>query len=229
MIADRLRHIHIRLADACRRCGRDPASVLLIGVTKGVDADRMAEAIRCGLTDVGENRVQEAREKQAILSGTGARWHLIGHLQRNKSKPAVEVFDAVHSVDSLELIGVLERDAAARRKWLSVFVQVNVSGEATKFGCAPEEALRLAQAVAACRQLDLTGLMTIAPLAESPEAARPCFQGLRRLRDAVASSLSRAPGELKLSMGMSHDFEVAVEEGADIVRIGSAIFKGQGA
>ncbi len=227
MIADRLRRVQLRLAEACQRCGRDPTSVLLIGVTKGVESDRIAEAVRCGLADLGENRVQEARGKREALGLPGVRWHLIGHLQRNKSKPAVELFDTVHSVDSLELVEALERDAAARRKRLGVFVQVNISGEATKFGCSSAEAVPLARAVSQRSHLELAGLMTMAPLAEDPEAARPCFRGLRQVRNDVAAALSREASSLKLSMGMSHDFEVAVEEGADVVRIGTAIFKDQ--
>ncbi|PIQ83324.1 MAG: YggS family pyridoxal phosphate-dependent enzyme, partial [Candidatus Omnitrophica bacterium CG11_big_fil_rev_8_21_14_0_20_63_9] len=156
--------------------------------------------------------------KQAALGAAGkrARWHLIGHLQRNKAKDAVALFDVIHSVDSRALIEALERHAAAAHRALEVLVQVNVSGEATKFGCDPQDAASLVSAIQA-GPLRLVGLMTIAPFAEDPETARPHFRRLRELRDSLDHNL-------KLSMGMSSDFEVAIEEGADWVRIGTAIF-----
>lgn len=190
----------------------------LIGVTKTVPADVVGEAIRAGLTDLGENRVQEAQAKRAALTASGpVRWHLIGHLQRNKVKQALELFGVIHSVDSLALANELDRHAGQRGTRVDALVQVNVSGEATKFGCAPQEAVSLAHSVTRLAHLRLVGLMTMAPFAEDPEAARPHFRRLRQVRDEIDASL-------KLSMGMSGDFEVAIEEGADFVRIGTAIF-----
>ena len=214
MLTQRLASVRQRIEAACRRCGRDPASVTLVAVTKGVAVETVREAVGLGVRDLGENRVQEARAKHAALDSVKIRWHLIGHLQRNKAKDAIRMFDVVHSVDSSALVEELDRRAD---KQIETFIQVNVSGETTKFGCAPDEAPALAQAVNACAHLRLKGLMTIAPFADDPEHARPHFRRLRELRDNLQSSL-------QLSMGMSHDFEVAIEEGADVIRVGTAIF-----
>ena len=253
MFEQRLAQVRQRIAHACQRCGRQPSSISLVGVTKGVTVDLIREAVACELVDLGENRVQEARAKQIALGwGLGAegsgpeprtlnpqpvRWHLIGHLQRNKAKDAVALFDVIHSVDSLALIEELERHAAklaegsrlkaegkSRKFPLPVFMQVNVSGEMSKFGCRLEEALPLARQIIALPHVQLAGLMTIAPFVENPEAARPHFRRLRQLRDDLAAAFSLQPSALSLSMGMSQDFEVAIEEGTDVVRIGTAIF-----
>ena len=225
VLRGRLEDVRRRIEQACAHCGRPPQSVTLIGVTKGIPAEVVREAVAFGVTDLGENRVQEARAKQTALgSGLGARWHLIGHLQRNKVKLAVELFDAIHSVDSAELIADLERHAAAANKIIEVFIQVNVSGEATKFGCRPEEATALAQRIQTLTRLRLVGLMTIAPYTDNPEEARPVFRQLRELRDRLVSTFHLPPSTFRLSMGMSHDFEVAIEELADVIRVGTAIF-----
>lgn len=243
-LADRLDTVRRRVAQACQRAGRPASSVTLVAVTKGVVVGVIREAVGLGLADLGENRVQEAREKQSALGsrlkalGTSlqppafslqpVRWHLIGHLQRNKVTAALGVFDVIHSVDSLALVQELEKARGSRLKAegksLDVFIQMNVSGEATKFGCRPEEARALADAIRRVPTLKLAGLMTIAPFNENLEAARPHFRHLRHLRDDLASALSLEPSALSLSMGMSQDFEVAIEEGADLVRIGTAIF-----
>jgi pyridoxal phosphate enzyme (YggS family) len=255
--ADGLQHnlalVRWRIQAACQRAGRPGSAVTLVGVTKGVTVEAIRNAAALGLADVGENRVQEAHAKQLALGarlqapGNGAglepgavslqpvRWHLIGHLQRNKAKLAATLFDVIHSVDSLPLIEELDRqtarlaqgsgagrEGARAQRPLEVCIQVNVSGEATKFGCRPEEAASLAQAAAHAPRLKLAGLMTIAPFTEDPERVRPHFRRLRQIRDALGL------GDLKLSMGMSQDFEVAIEEGADLVRIGTAIFGPRG-
>ena len=258
MLSENLARVRARIQQACQRCGRDPASVTLVCVTKGVALEAIQEAVSLGVADLGENRVQEAREKQLALYGIGKgsrvkgegrdttlypppstlhrlKWHLIGHLQRNKARDAVELFDVIHSVDSVELVEELERQMEKRTQdsrlktqgeaSLEVFVQVNVSGEATKFGCTPEEAPSLAQAIGRLPHLRLVGLMTMAPFVEHPEQARPYFRRLRLLRDAIVNTCHLSPVTCHLSMGMSNDFEVAIEEGADVVRIGSAIFK----
>ena len=253
VLRERLQSVRQRIRQACERSGRPPSSVTLVGVTKGVAVGTIQEAVAIGLTDLGENRVQEARQKQEALGSRlkapGAslqppasslqpvRWHLIGHLQRNKAREAVELFHVIHSVDTLELIDTLEHQAAklaqgsgleARGKdttaSLEVFVQVNMSGEETKFGCLVTEALPLARAILQRPHLRLRGLMTLAPFSEKSEDARPHFRRLRQLRDDLAVALSLEPSALSLSMGMSQDFEVAIEEGADIVRVGTAIF-----
>ncbi len=224
-LRDQLDLVRRRIQAAARRCGRPAEAVTLVGVTKGMPAETVQEAVRLGLSDVGENRVQEADAKQQVLGCLRpVRWHLIGHLQRNKAKLAVELFDVVHSVDSLALIDTLSRQAQARPRPLEVFIQVNVSGEPAKFGCRPEEAVGLARAIRQAEGLTLRGFMTLAPFAENPEEARPHFRRLRQLRDEAAVALNLEPSTLNLSMGMSQDFEIAIEEGADLVRVGTAIF-----
>ncbi len=221
MLKENLKRVQARIASAAKGAGRDPAQVRLLCVTKGIPAERIQEAIACGVREIGENRVQEAREKQPAI-GREVRWHLIGHLQRNKAKFAAELFDVIHSVDSPELIEALERAVVLRQaqdEWkLEVLIQVNVPGEPTKHGCKPDEARRLVEEIMKSKHLKLTGLMTMAPFSENSESARPVFRQLRQLRDAMDPSLD-------LSMGMSQDFEVAVEEGATLVRIGTAIFQ----
>ena len=219
-LARNLDALRDRIARACGRCGREPSSVQLIAVTKGVDADTVRQAVALGVSDLGENRVQEARSKQQSLSTERAslRWHLIGHLQRNKADDAARYFDMIHSVDSLRLADALEDCASKRGRTVDALVQVNVAGEATKFGCRPDETIELAGRLAAHPHLRLRGLMTIAPYADDPEQARPHFRALRTLRDTLQT------GPLMLSMGMSGDFEVAIEEGADLIRVGTALF-----
>ena len=234
MIKEKLERVRDRIAQAARSAGRDPAGVTLVCVTKGVPVDRIQEAIACGVTEIGENRVQEAQGKWISLRydvpkapsvrRTDLKWHLIGHLQRNKAKLAVELFDWIHSVDSTELVEMLERQAAERkpgRPLLKVLIEVNVSGEATKHGCRPEETRGLAEAIQKGEHLEWKGLMTMAPFSEDPEASRPVFRRLRELRDALERELGV---RLDLSMGMSQDYEVAVQEGATLVRVGTAVF-----
>ena len=225
-LRENLERVRVRIATAARSKGRDPSQVRLVCVTKGVSVERIQEAVALGVTEIGENRVQEAQEKQPLI-GRQVRCHLIGHLQRNKAKQAVELFDLIHSVDSLELIEALDRHAA---RPLEILIQVNVSGEATKHGCKREEVDRLAEAVLKSKHLQFSGLMTMAPFSDGPETSRPIFRQLRELRDALQQrlidlSLTPYPLPLHLSMGMSQDFEVAVEEGATMVRVGTAIFQ----
>jgi len=227
VFADQLAHVHQRIHQACQRSQRDPSDVTLVGVTKGMPTGAIREAAACGIRHIGENRAQEAKAKRAELGAAitaSVQWHLIGHLQRNKARMAVELFDVIHSVDSQALAEELERHLAARGHAKLILLQVNVSGETTKFGCPPAQVQALAKAVIALPHLTLHGLMTIAPLADDPQAARPHFRRLRELRDELASSLSREPRTLKLSMGMSQDFEVAIEEGAHYVRLGTILF-----
>ena len=224
MVEARLKQVLSRVAAAAARSGRAPEEVRLVGVTKGVPIEWMRAAVEAGLVQLGESRIQEAREKQSALPAD-ITWHLIGHLQKNKAKLAVTGFDWIHSVDSLELIEVLDRQAQEQRqgKPLHLLVQVNVSGEATKHGCAPDEVDALAHRMDASEALSFSGLMTMPPYESDPEAVRPIFRELRKLRDRLAQDFSN--GSLDLSMGMSNDFEVAIEEGATWVRVGSAIFQ----
>jgi pyridoxal phosphate enzyme (YggS family) len=185
----------------------------LVGVTKTVPVSRVVEAIEAGLRDVGENFVQEAVAKRAAIGGGDVRWHMIGHLQVNKVKPALQAFDIIQSVDSIRLAEALARRAIAR---VPVLLEVNVGGEATKSGFGPAQLGEAVRAVSRLPDLDLRGLMTVAPASPDPEMVRPCFRTMRELADAN--------GLAELSMGMSDDFEVAIEEGATLVRVGRAIF-----
>ena len=217
-IVENLASVRQRIDAACRRAGRSPDGVTLVGVSKGVSARAVAEACAAGLTDVGENRVQEAAAKIEAVAAllethSQPRWHLIGHLQTNKAKTATNLFDILHSVDSLRLAQTLSRKANER---LPVLLEVNVAQDAAKFGFAPEEVTSALAAIAALPNLDVRGLMTIAPLTDDPETSRPGFRRLRELRDTLG-----LPG---LSMGMTGDFEVAIEEGATMIRVGRAIF-----
>jgi len=220
-LRDRLEHVRERVAAACARVGRDPDSVAILPVTKSVDFARLRVAQAAGMTTFGENRVQEASAKAAELPG--ARWHLVGHLQSNKAGRAVELFDQIHSVDSIDLARRLSRLAtAAGRAPLPVYLEVNVDRDPAKSGMAAAELEQALPELAALPGLDLRGLMTVGRLVSKPEDARPTFVALRVLSDRLRAGEPRlGPG---LSMGMSDDFEIAVEEGATVVRIGRAIF-----
>jgi pyridoxal phosphate enzyme (YggS family) len=204
-----------RVAGAAERAGRDPVDITLIAVTKTHPADAIEAAVRKGITDCGENRVQEAAAKIEALRGRGVRprWHLVGHLQRNKVARALELFDIIHSVDSIALA---EAISARARTPVAVLLEVNVAGEESKHGVTPERAAELAEAFGGHPGIRLEGLMTVAPQVRDPEEVRPVFRTLRQLRDRL--------GLRELSMGMTDDFEVAIEEGATMVRVGRAIF-----
>jgi hypothetical protein len=214
-IAANVERVRERIARAAERAGRRPADVLLIGVSKTVEVERIRAAVAAGVTALGENRVQEAKAKIDEL-GRPAAWHLIGHLQTNKVKDALDLFDVIHSVDRLELARELDRRAAARGTVVEALLQVNVAAEASKGGVGPDAVAESLDAIGKLAHLRVRGLMTIPPEAERPEDARPWF---RRLRE-----LAERHGLPELSMGMSGDFEVAVEEGATMVRVGTAIF-----
>ena len=214
-IAARVAEVRERIADACQRGGRREDDVTLIAVTKGHHVNAIEEAYAAGLRDFGENRVQEAAPKIASLRAhdVSARWHLIGHLQRNKVSAAIDLFDILHTVDSERLAEAI--DARAERR-VPVLVEVNVAGEATKHGAAPGDVPALVERLRRCANLDLRGLMTVAPQVDDPEDVRDVFRKLRRMRDEL--------GLIELSMGMTGDFEVAIEEGATEVRVGTALF-----
>jgi pyridoxal phosphate enzyme (YggS family) len=203
------------IARACGRAGRTPDDVLLVAVSKTVEAERIRLAVAAGIPALGENRVQEAREKIETL-GHAVPWHLIGSLQTNKAKEAARLFDWIHSVDRVELARELSRRARALDRTLDILIQVNLGEEPQKAGVAPGELKALLDAMSGLESLRIRGLMAIPPAVESPEAARPFFRRLRELRDGA--------GLEHLSMGMSADFEVAIEEGATLVRVGTAIF-----
>ncbi len=209
------------MAAACARAGRTADSVRLIAVSKTHGPDAVAALAACGQRVFGENKVQEARAK-IPLAPSGLLWHLIGHLQSNKAFAAVELFDVIHSVDSIKLLQVLNRAGDELGRTVRVLLEVNVSGESSKFGLKPEEVPPALEAANALPRLDVLGLMTMAPLAPEAEKARPFFRRLRTLRDQWSAATGTPLPEL--SMGMSHDFEVAIEEGATWIRVGTALF-----
>jgi hypothetical protein len=209
-----LDHVRERIARAAERAGRRPADVLLIGVSKTVDAERIRPAVDAGIAALGENRVQEAKAKVAAL-GRAAAWHLIGHLQTNKVKDALELFDVIHSLDRVPLAEELERRAAAAGREVQTLVEVNLAGEPAKSGVAPDALPAMLELIAALPHLRVRGLMAIPPVG-TPEDARPWFRALRKLGETH--------GLAELSMGMSADYETAIEEGATMVRVGTAIF-----
>jgi pyridoxal phosphate enzyme (YggS family) len=210
-----LERVRERVARAAGRAGRRAEDVLLVAVSKTVEVERIREAIAAGVPALGENRVQEARGKIAEL-GRPVPWHLIGHLQTNKVKEALALFDLIHSIDRIELARECDRRARERRSAVDVLVEVNVAGEASKGGVAPDAVAEMLDAIARLSSLRVRGLMAIPPAAERPEEARQWFQALRKLGERH--------GLAELSMGMSGDFEVAIEEGATMVRVGTAIF-----
>ena len=220
-LAERLQSIRQRIASACDRSGRSPASVELMGVSKNHPPEAVSEAVQLGLTLFGENRIQEARAK-IPLSPSVARWHFIGHLQSNKARDAVALFEMVQGVDSIDVARELQKQAQKHSRRLAILAEVNVAGESTKFGWNPETLLAALPAIAALDRLDLKGLMTVAPYAADPESARPVFRRLREIQDQCEQQL-RMPLPV-LSMGMSGDLEVAIEEGATLVRVGTALF-----
>jgi PLP dependent protein len=219
-LPERLAHVRAEIARR-QAAGGWTHPVSIVAVTKGFGADAVAAARAAGLSEVGENRVQEALDKMGQVADPGVVWHLIGHLQRNKAKLVPGRFALVHSLDSLELAEELARRAAAQAVRQRVLVQVNVAGEAQKSGCAPDAAPGLVRRVAGLEGLALEGLMTMAPLTDDVDAQRSAFRALRRLRDALQEEGLWVP---TLSMGMSGDFATAVEEGATVIRLGTALF-----
>ncbi|HEX9020002.1 MAG TPA: YggS family pyridoxal phosphate-dependent enzyme [Nitrospirota bacterium] len=222
-VQENLEGVQGRIASAARRAGCDPASVKLVVVTKTVEIARIREAVAAGAAILGENRVQEAKEKIEAL-GAPASWHLIGRLQTNKAKYAVKLFDLIHSVDRLGLAKELDRQAAKIGKVQDILIEVSIAGEAGKAGMAVKEAPVLVREAAKFKNISIRGLMTMPPYSDKPEDARPYFRVLRELAESIAKENIPGVSMQNLSMGMSGDFEVAVEEGATMVRVGTAIF-----
>ena len=224
--------LHARLADvrarvdtAAQRVGRTADEINLIAVSKTHPAEVMRAGLAAGISDFGENRVQEAEGKIAELGRAVARWHLIGHLQSNKAGRAVQLFDCIHSLDSADLAERLDRLCSeTQRDALEVLIQIDLGGETTKTGIDPRELAPLLETLKDCSRLRLIGLMTLPPYFENPDCARPYFKTLRGLRDKLQDQNHFAERRGELSMGMSHDFEIAIEEGATMVRVGTAIF-----
>lgn len=221
-IAINIKEIREKIKGAADKAGRDPASVKLVAVTKTVSAQSINEAIDAGITVIGENRVQEWRDKMAEVKDVSC--HLIGHLQKNKVKYIFNLFDLVHSVDSLELAAEISRQALTRGRRMDILLQVNVSGEESKFGFDENNLIPLLPEIGSMEGISVKGLMTIPPYSDEPEDSRPFFKRLVSLRNKVENMCIEGIIMEELSMGMSGDFEVAVEEGATMVRVGSAIF-----
>lgn len=220
-VEERVNEVRARMAKACEKAGRTVDSVQLVAVSKTFPPERVSEVAACGIEVFGENRVQEAAQKIPQCSSR-LRWHLVGHLQSNKVRHAVPLFDVIHSVDSIKLLRQVDAGCADAGKRMPVLIEVNVAGEASKFGLKPDDVAPLLEAAASCAHAEVCGLMTVPPFTPDAASAAPFFRQLRELRDRCERESGRALPEL--SMGMSHDFEVAIAEGATWIRVGSALF-----
>jgi len=220
----RLENVLNRIKNAALACGRDPETIRLVAVSKTIPADMVKEAIEAGVKILGENYIQETRKKFDALSSYPVSWHFIGHLQTNKAKYAVRLFDLIHSVDSLKLAHELNKQAKKINKIQEILIQVNISMESTKSGIYEQDALGLIQDISRLENLSVKGLMTMPPFFDEPERARPYFSALRKLRDQIKKESIPNIATDELSMGMTGDFEAAIDQGASLVRIGTAIF-----
>jgi PLP dependent protein len=223
-IKDNLARVRAAIAQAAMRAGRWPDEVTLITVSKTFDAANVQQAVDAGTVDLGENRVQEAASKVGVVRADGLRWHLIGHLQSNKARLAVKTFDVIHTIDSVELAERLDRLCGEEQRRLDVLVQVDLGHETSKTGADEAAIAAIVESLDAARHLSLKGLMTLPPLFDDAEQARPFFRRLREIRDELNRQRPLERRLTELSMGMSHDFAVAIEEGATMVRVGTAIF-----
>jgi len=223
-IKERLTIIRKRIREAAESCGRDPHTVRLVAVSKTKPADSVLNAIEAGVTILGENFIQEARDKISTLASHSVSWHFIGHLQTNKAKYAVKLFDLIHSVDSLKLARQLDHEAKKANKIQNILIQVNVGKEATKSGVSSEDAVLLIEEISKLPNLSIRGLMTMPPFFDDPDRARPNFKELADLRHHIRSRNIPNVSMDELSMGMTGDFKVAIECGSTLVRIGTAVF-----
>lgn len=228
VISQRITKVRAKIVEVCQKIGRNPDEIILIGVTKYATAAHIKEAIDAGLTDVGENRVQDAKEKFSQLGESlkSVRKHLIGHLQSNKAKLAVELFDLIQSVDSAKLMQEIDKEAGKKNKVMDILIQVNTAHDENKFGIDPESVNEIINAVPSMKNIRVRGLMTIAAMTEDADAVRKSFKDLKTLFDRIKAEKSSDKFQMDyLSMGMSGDFPIAIEEGANLVRVGSAIFQ----
>jgi len=223
-VKERIAHILDKIRRAAVSCGRDPNSIRLVAVTKTVSPEEIRQAVDAGLRVFGESYIQEAMTKIDAIADMRLSWHFIGHLQSNKARYAVRCFDLIHSVDSLHLAQALNREAKKIGKIQNILIQVNISGETTKSGTGEEEAIFLAKSITDLKNLSVQGLMTLPPYFDQPEKARPYFKALADLNYQIQQQSIPGTDMNELSMGMTGDFEVAIEEGATLVRIGTAIF-----
>lgn len=229
-VKENIQRIRTGIEVLCQKIKRNPGEITLLAVIKEADIEQVKEAIEAGITDLGENRVQEALIKYNLLNTqypipNTLKWHLIGHLQSNKAKDAVKIFDLIHSVDSLHLADEINKQAEKINKIQDILIEANTSGEKTKFGLKPDETIEVIKKAAEFKNIRINGLMTIAPLSDNPESTRSYFSSLRELSKKINTIRNTQDALRILSMGMSQDYKVAIEEGATIVRIGSAIFK----
>jgi pyridoxal phosphate enzyme (YggS family) len=224
----RLADVRERIARAAARAGRDPSRIRLIAISKTFGADAVRTAAHEGQVDFGENKLQEAQQKRQDLADLSLKWHLVGHLQSNKAKKAAAEFDVIHSIDSVSLLQKIDEAAAAIRRRVELLVQVDLAGEPTKHGAREGELRPIFEAARRATAVRLIGLMLLPPAVDDSEAARPWFRKLRALRDTLQAEGVPASMLSELSMGMSHDYEIAVEEGATFVRVGTAIFGRRG-
>ena len=216
-----------RMATAATAAHRDPSEVRLVAVSKTVPPEKIQRAVDAGLRIFGENYIQEATAKIDTIADPRLSWHFIGHLQSNKAKVAVQYFDLIHSVDSVKLAAAISKQAKKRSKVQHILVQINISEESTKSGISADEALRMVKDISTLENVSVRGLMTMPPFFDQPEKARPYFRQLREIRDQIAGVAVPGVDMRELSMGMTGDFEVAIQEGATLVRIGTAIFGGR--
>lgn len=223
-ITDNIDHVEKRIAEACERAGRPRESVQLIAVSKTKPVPDLMEALNYGHNVFGENKVQEIRDKVEAMGTEGIHWHMIGHLQANKVKYLIGVVDLIHSVDNDKLAAEIEKQAAKHDVVMDVLCEVNMAGEETKFGLKPEETMDFVKRISELPHLKVRGLMTIAPYTEDPESNRVYFKGLRELKDRINAEHIPGVDMDTLSMGMTGDYEVAIEEGATLVRVGTGIF-----
>ncbi len=223
MIAENLKAVTQRISRSCEKSGRPADAVKFVCVTKEASLSEIEEALALGIKDIGENRVQDALVKYKTIGGRAV-WHLIGHLQTNKVRDAVGIFSLIHSVDSLRLAEAIDKEAKRAGKVQNILIQVNISGQVSKFGIPQDEVRPFFEKAALYPDISISGLMTIAPEVDDPEKARPYFRKLRELRDELQNS-QLSTLNYQLSMGMTNDFEVAIEEGSTMVRVGRAIFK----
>ena len=224
MISDNINSIREKISRACARAGRSSSEITLLAVGKTFPSPEVREAVEAGVADIGENYVQELLSKHRDLSGSDVRWHFIGHLQSNKVKNVAPWIHMIHAVDSTALAIEIDRRAAKAGRVIECLLEVNTTGEHTKFGVAPGEVTALVRSLASCDNISLGGLMTIGPFLPDPEGSRPMFRRLRELKDQIGSLVQANVTMRHLSMGMTGDFEVAIDEGATLVRIGTGVF-----
>ena len=231
MFKDNILKIKERISSVCSRINQNPEAIVIVAVSKTRTLQEIKEVIEAGITDIGENKIQEALIKYNELRATSyelraIKWHMVGHLQTNKVKEAVRIFDLIQSVDSLRLAVEIDKQAAKINKIQDILIEIKTSGEATKFGLNPEEAIEILREITKFKNINIKGLMTIAPLVDNPEKTRLYFRMFKGLRDRIDSLQFAACSLQLLSMGMTDDFEVAIEEGSNMVRLGRAIFEG---